>query len=38
MIYIDETWYVVVIGTSTTHEVCHHQMCIFNTPFAYLFD
>ena len=27
----------VVKGTSTTHVVCRHQMCIFNTLFAYLF-
>ena len=27
----------VVIGTSTTHVVCRHQMLIFNTSFAYLF-
>ena len=27
----------VVMGTSTTHVVCHHQMRIFNTSFAYLF-
>ena len=27
----------VVMGTSTTHVVCRHQMCIFNTSFAYLF-
>ena len=27
----------VVMGTSTTHVVCCHQMCIFNTSFAYLF-
>ena len=27
----------VVMGTSTTHVVCHHQMHIFNTTFAYLF-
>ena len=25
-------------GTSTTHVVCHHQMRIFNTSFAYLFS
>ena len=27
----------VVMGTSTTHVVCYHQMCIFNTSFVYLF-
>ena len=27
----------VVMGTSSTHVVCRHQMCIFNTSFAYLF-
>ena len=27
----------VVVGTSTTHMVCHHQMRMFNTSFAYLF-
>ena len=27
----------VVGGTSTTHVVCSHRMCIFNTSFAYLF-
>ena len=27
----------VVGGTSATHVVCHHQMRIFNTSFAYLF-
>ena len=27
----------VVMGTSTTHVVCRHQMGIFNTSFAYLF-
>ena len=27
----------VVMGTSTTHVVCCHWMCIFNTSFAYLF-
>ena len=27
----------VVRGTSTTHVVCCHQMCIFNTSFAFLF-
>ena len=27
----------VVMGTSTTHVVCFHQMRIFNTSFAYLF-
>ena len=27
----------VVMGTSTTHVVCHRQMRIFNTSFAYLF-
>ena len=27
----------VVMGTSTTHMVCCHQMHIFNTSFAYLF-
>ena len=27
----------VVMGTSTTHVVCRHQMRIFNTSFAYLF-
>ena len=27
----------VVMGTSTTHIVCLHQMRIFNTSFAYLF-
>ena len=26
----------VVGGTSTTHVVCHHQMRIFETSFAYL--
>ena len=25
------------MGTSTTHVVCHHQVRIFNTSFAYLF-
>ena len=28
----------VVMGTSTSHVVCRHQMCIFNTSFAYLFS
>ena len=28
----------VVMGTSTTHVVCCHQMRIFNTSFAYLFQ
>ena len=28
----------VVMGTSTTHVVCSHQMRIFNTSFAYLFS
>ena len=37
MDYNDETWYVVVMGTSTTHVVFCHQMCIFNTSFEYLF-
>ena len=27
----------VVMGTSTIHVVCCHQMCVFNTSFAYLF-
>ena len=27
----------VVMGTSTTHVFCRHQMRIFNTSFAYLF-
>ena len=27
----------VVMGTSTTHVIFHHQMCMFNTSFAYLF-
>ena len=27
----------VVMGISATHVVCHHQMHIFNTLFAYLF-
>ena len=27
----------VVVGRSTIHKVCRHQMCIFNTLFAYLF-
>ena len=27
----------VVMGTSTTHVVCHHQMHIFSTSFSYLF-
>ena len=27
----------VVMGTSTTHVVCCHWMCIFNASFAYLF-
>ena len=27
----------VVMGTSTTHVVCRHQMRILNTSFAYLF-
>ena len=27
----------VVMGTSSTHVVCRHQMCIFNTSFSYLF-
>ena len=36
--WIDETWYMlVVMGTSTTHVVCHHRMHIFNTSFAYQF-
>ena len=26
----------VVVGASTTHVVCHHQMRIFDTSFAYL--
>ena len=26
-----------VMGTSTTHVVCRHQMRIFDTLFAYLF-
>ena len=26
----------VVVGTSTTHMVYRHQMCMFNTSFAYL--
>ena len=33
--YIDETWYMwVVMGTSTTHVVCLHQMRI--SPNAYI--
>ena len=28
----------VVMGTSTTHVVCRHQMRIFNISFAYLFS
>ena len=28
---------LVVMGTSTTHVVCRHHMCIFNTSYAYLF-
>ena len=28
----------IVVGTSTTHVVCHYQMRIFNTSFAYLFS
>ena len=35
--YIDETWYVVVMGTSTTHVVCRHRIRISSTLFAYLF-
>ena len=31
------TWYVGSGGTSSTHVVCHYQMRIFNTSFAYLF-
>ena len=27
----------VVMGTSTTHVICCHQIHIFNTSFAYLF-
>ena len=27
----------VVLGTSVTHVVCRHQMCILNSSFAYLF-
>ena len=27
----------VVMGTSTTHVICHHHMHIFSTSFAYLF-
>ena len=27
----------VVMGTGTTHVVCHHHMCIFNISFACLF-
>ena len=27
----------VVVGRSITNMGCHHQMCIFNTSFAYLF-
>ena len=27
----------VVLGTSVTHVVCRHQMCILITSFAYLF-
>ena len=30
-------WVVGGGGTSTTNVFCHHQMCIFNTSFAYLF-
>ena len=26
-----------MVNTSTTHVVCHHQMCLFNISFAYLF-
>ena len=28
----------VVMGTSASHMVCHHQMHIFDTSFAYLFS
>ena len=28
---------VVVVGRNSSHLVCHHQMCIFDTSFAYLF-
>ena len=27
----------VVMGTRTTRVICRHQICIFNTSFAYLF-
>ena len=30
-------WVVMGTSRSTTHVVYHHQMCIFNTSFAYLF-
>ena len=30
-------WVVMGMRTSTTHVVCHYQMRIFNTSFAYLF-
>ena len=29
--------WVVVVGKSTTNMVCHPQMCILDTSFAYLF-
>ena len=35
--YSDKTWYVGSGGTRTTQVVCHHQMHVFITPFAYLF-
>ena len=36
--YIDETWYVGSDGHKYYHVVCRHQMRIFNTSFAYLFQ
>ena len=37
-IFIKLNWYVGSGGgTSSTHVVCRHQMCIFSTSFAYLF-
>ena len=35
--YSDETWYVGSDGHKYYLVVCHHQMCIFDTSFAYLF-
>ena len=37
LIFIKLGVWVVGGGTSTTHVVCHNQMHIFNTSFAYLF-